>query len=252
MIKIKRLLILFCLTAALQMFGQDKQYLDYIVTENNDTIYGTFQFGIFKTEFREKDKNSPKDSIVFINHSTRKIKSYRYNDFVTVYEDKEDGIYKSFENTKKADTISKKLDYIITANDTIYGRITSPILAVNKVLITSDGKKITIKNPDVPTYFCKNFTYDYKIREKYNRYNNKGEYLARLFLGKGMNSYVTTKNGIKVYYIEKNNKVSLYHASNVRMLFGDDPELMDLIYSGVYNYDNVYLMLKFYSRTKDN
>ncbi|HLF52397.1 hypothetical protein [Flavobacterium sp.] len=242
-------LVLFCLIAQSKIYSQGNEYLDYFITKEDDTIYGTFRENFFKTVLLEKNKTPEKDGIAFYSHSLKNVKAYRYNDFVNVMKKSEDGLYPSIENlanvTKDSNQI--KSDYIITAGDTLYGKITLPFFSKELILITAEGKKNKIKFPEVTSYCKDNFIYDYKKKEKIMNYDKDGDYLLRLYKGHGVNLYGYYQYG-KFYYIEKDNMVYLMNMSLVSQLFNDDKELMNLITEGIYAYDNIYLMVKFYSR----
>ena len=246
-------LLLFFFIIQSNTYSQGKEYLDYIITQKDDTIYGTFRDKFFKTIFLEKNLTPGKDSIQFYSHSLKNVKAYRINDFVNVMKKNGDGVYESIENlenvTKNSEQI--KSDYIIMANDTIYGKIKLPFFSENRILTTMKGEKIKIKFPEISTYCEDNFIFDYKIREKLMHYDKDGAYLLRLYKGRDMNLYFYYQFS-KIYYIEKNDQVFLMKMSQINQFFGDDKELMALISEGIYTYDNIYLMMKFYSRQKVN
>lgn len=243
-------LLLFCVLAPLQMQSQGKEYLDYIITREGDTIFGTFRQKLFKTVLMEKNKTPEKDGIAFYSHSLKNVKAYRYNDFVNVMEKSQDGIYPPIENLENVpkDSGLTQSDYIIKAGDTIYGKINLPLFSVAPVLTTAGGKKIKIKFPDVSSYRQDNFIYWYKKKEKIISYDKEADYLPLLYKGRGVNLYGYYYQTVKYYYIEKDNAVKILTADLINQLFSDDKELMALISDGVYAYENIYLMLKFYSR----
>lgn len=235
--------LLFCLLISNNIHSQGKEYLDYIVTEKNDTIYGTFREKFFKTIFLENGKP----------HSLKEIKAYRYNDFVHVVDKKnEDGIYESFKNTETTNEnpAPAKPDYIVNnSGDTIYGKISLPLISKYRVLTTNEKQKIKIKYPEVTSYREDNFIFYYKIREKFLHYDKEGDYLPLVYQGRGMNLYLGSRTP-KIFYIEKDNKVLVLKWEIINEIFKDDKELMDLISKDVYSYDNIYLMMKFYARPK--
>lgn len=242
-------LVLFCLLAQLKMYSQGKDYLDCIITAENDTIYGTFRQKVFKTVLLEKNKTPEKDGIAFYSHSLKNVKAYRYNGFMNVLKKTEDGLYPSVENLENVpkDPNTTHSDYIITAGDTVYGKIKLPVFS-KPVLTTVAGKKIKISFPEVAAYCKDSFLYCYREKEKIFSYDKEGEYLLLLYKGRGINLYGYYYQNVKYYYIEKDHAVKVLDVPMISRIFGDDKELMAFISDGVYAYDNIYLMLKFYSR----
>ncbi|MES2544703.1 MAG: hypothetical protein V4548_07450 [Bacteroidota bacterium] len=99
-----------------------KDFLDYIVTTKNDTIYGTFRTNVTGKVLFEKNLQPEKNGIRFYSHSLNEAKSYRINDkihYINVY--LEDGIYTTAkEASKTVENKIEKLDYVVTLkNDTI-------------------------------------------------------------------------------------------------------------------------------------
>ena len=99
-------LIIFCFFLFQSVFSQ-REFLDYIVTENNDTIYGTFS----NNALFEKNLSPEKNGIKFYSHKISKMKIIRFNDDIYFRQSTEDGIYKSIPARDSSNFVLKQKDH---------------------------------------------------------------------------------------------------------------------------------------------
>ncbi|MBC7440469.1 MAG: hypothetical protein H7250_10875 [Flavobacterium sp.] len=263
-------IILFCFFLFQSVFSQ-KEFLDYLVTEKNDTIYGTFR----NNALFEKNLYPEKDGIKFYSHKISKMKIIRFNDDIYFRQAREDGIYKSvpardssnFVLKTKGSFLNKKprlQEFIVLVNnDTIYGEISEPMIG-NLYLSDKNGKKHKIKNETIKTYRFRNELYEFKEKTKVDLFDTKESFLKVLAIGK-VNLYEyeyqhdnATKNRRKpkeYYFIEKDGQLILLNSiigglkikKKLTEIFKDNNDLVRQISDDVYGLQNIYLILKKYN-----
>lgn len=172
---------------------------DYIITIENDTIYGYLHEEGFK-EFYPKDAPYLK----YRFHYKKDIKSYSHNGKVYEYFKKEytDGIYDKTDYLKVKEDPGyyyeyidnyyrkepKKSDFVITkSKDTIYGTISKSLLSEKLSIKNNNNKKIKITRKEVLAY-----QYENKFMQSLPNYKRKGGYFELLIDGK-----------IKLYGVEE-------------------------------------------------
>ena len=180
----KKIILYITILLCVKIYSQNRFY-DYIVSKDNDTIYGTIQTdGLNRLVLREKNKSDRSNKIKFYHHPLLKSKSFRYNDKVYVYEESYEGLidpiyenkevledtnyyYKRIEDyiknySKLNDHINKspKLDdYIVLFNnDTVYGKIKKPLIG-KPFLISDSSKEYKINVKKVKSYRMRNDYY---------------------------------------------------------------------------------------------
>lgn len=262
-------------------FSQN-HFLDFAINQENDTIFGVIKDGFKeKSVLHEFNTNYKKDKIKFKSHDLRKFKKIRYNDKIYKY-DKivfEDGIYTTnLKNENSKDSISIRMgnfinfqkrlsDYVITINnDTIFGIIENPKIGKMK-LIDSDNQKVTIDNKTVKSYRFHNQIYENRVKSKVAINDNKEAFLkliynrkVKLYEYKFENQTHNTSN-IKspsnlFYFIEKNDELVMINQLNYRKklvnLFSDNTSLANKILNKEYDFENLYLIVKYYSESMNN
>jgi hypothetical protein len=248
--KIRFLSIILLFYSSLQ-FAQEKEDLDYMITIENDTIYGALQRGLWHNTFVEPKYNEY-GGLELINHKIKpkEIKGFRLNDFVNVMKTAEDGIYLDAVELKPDTTAITSPDFIITAsNDTVYGKIKFGLLGNS--IRTSAGEKLKIKYPAVKSFRHQAMIYEYKFKEKVSRQDKKEAYMLLVFQSGTFKIYGYTCNGGPIYYfIEKDEKMEFIDYENyfelMRKYFPGNPKLTKLIEYGAFGYDNMYLIAKYY------
>ena len=147
-------------------FSQN-EFLDFVIDQNNDTIYGTIRNMISKSSvLYEKNSNSKKDRINFRIHKLKKYNKIRFNNEIYTYVKPsiEDGIYANKDSILiSKDSVYKKMgdflniqkrlsDFVITkTNDTIYGRIKDPAFGKFS-LLDSVNNKVKIEKEKIKIF----------------------------------------------------------------------------------------------------
>lgn len=230
-------------------YSQGRDYLDYMVTQNNDTIYGTFRMGIFKSYFLEFNRNGTTEEERYIEHSTKNIKAYRFNDFVTVStEIKEDGIYGEGQDAERNEDFSK--DYVVNiAGDTIHTRVYQPYLG-KPYFVKENGSKQKIKGSDYKAYRSGEFKFEYVEKPKVNPYDTKKAFMMVLLRNDKITLYGYRDSYDVCYFAEMYGYMYFINRVNYKdqckLLFGGNPRLMNLIDNNVYGGNNIYLIVKYY------
>jgi len=230
-------------------YSQDKEYLDYIITKNNDTIYGTFKNGLIGSYLQLFNDSGTTDVEKYVKHSLKDVKGYRYNDFFSSVEAKDDGVYVDL---GQKEDFSK--DYVVTAaGDTIHTRIYEQTLGAP--YYSKDGNKQKIKGPDFVAYRKSNLIYEFREKTKVYNYDKKQAFLLLMLKSGNIALYGYRGNIGVCYYLEKDGVSNLIYSENYReqckLLLGDNIELMDLINNNVYSYENLYLAVKYYIHHSD-
>lgn len=277
----------FTLTFVLPFFCfSQNEFLDFVIDQNNDTIYGTIRNMISKSSvLYEKNSNSEKDRIKFRIHKLKKYKKIRFNDEIYTYVKPsiEDGIYAEKDSILiPKDSISKTIgdfiniqkrlsDFIITnANDTIYGRINASTFGKLR-LIDSVNKKVKIEKEEikifrfnneilelkekiivVPPFFRKDDAYLKLVLDgKLKLYEFDYYYNRELNIN---NSLSENRNSERHIFIEKDNELirinNLLHKKKLVEIFSENQILVSKILNKEYIIDNIYLMVKFYNENK--
>jgi hypothetical protein len=232
-------------------YSQGKDCLDYIITKDNDTLYGTFRAGVTSSYLMEVHPDATTDAEKYIKHSLKGIKGYRYNDFVSNKPPKDDGIYGPLDSAAGTEAVTLD-DYVVTrAGDTLYGKVSEPALA-KRYIITADGRKIKITAPEVNAFRKGNFIYELKDKPKAYKFDKEQDFLLVLFRDGKLTLYGYSDSSGPCYYLEKGGQLHFINSGNyagqVIKLLGDNPLAMKLFYGNVYSYENLYLLVKFYSR----
>ena len=149
--------VFLTLALVLPVFGfSQHEFLDFIIDQKNDTIYGTIRNVISKRSvLYERISNPDNIRIKFRSHKLKKYKKIRFNDEIYIYvtPSNEDGIYaKNITRIIPNDSVAKRLgdfiniqkrlpDFVITnTNDTIYGRIKAPVFGKLQLFNSSNIK----------------------------------------------------------------------------------------------------------------
>jgi hypothetical protein len=272
----KKILLLILILNFFNANSQNK-YFDYLVTNNNDTIYGTIQTdGLNKLVLREKNNSDISNGIKYYSHRIQKSKLFRYNDEIYYYE-KPVNLDPIYENAIKRDSnyqyksidnhtykTLKLSDYLITNNnDTIYGKITEPIFGkphlVNKF---NEKYKIDIKN--IKSYRMQNNSYF-----NFSHIKNKYEFLKLLVNGNiklfydenynksygfGVNSQSVGISKSGAFYLQTDRsffQVSIIKfKKQMRELFPENKNFIDKIENEEFTYENLILIVNYVNDSK--
>jgi hypothetical protein len=279
--KNQRIFLILAFVFPLFGFSQN-EFLDFVIDQKNDTIYGTIRNVIStRSILYEINSNPEKDKIKFRSHKLKKFKKIRFNDKIYTYvkPSNEDGIYTE-KTTRIApkDSIINRLgdfiniqkrlpDFVVTnTNDTVYGGIGNPTLG-KLHLLDSSNTKVNIEKESIKSYRFNNETYEHKEKRKATIFDKKGAYLKLMLDGKvklyeykyysneldlNTNQYI---NRLKNYfYIEKESEVlllgNLLYKKGLAELFSENEILVSKILNEEYTIDNIYLIVKYYNENK--
>lgn len=272
--------LILVLTLPYLSYSQN-EFLDFGITQKNDTIYGTIRYAISnRSVLYEKSSNPEKDKIKFRVRRLSKFKKIRLNDKIYTYEapSKEDGIYAQISTrTIPKDSVIVRLgdftniekrfpDYVVTTtNDTVYGNIKDPTFGKLQLLDASNVK-IKIDSDNIKSFRYDNAIFEYKEKERTTFFDNKAAYLklilegpVKLYEYEYEYSHLDI-NGQRVnstvyhYYIEKENELTLIsgmsYPKKLLELFADNELLVSKIKNKEYVIDNIYLIVKYYNESK--
>lgn len=273
MVTKEKLILILLIISSFSSYSQN-EYLDYIVTKKNDTIYGTMRRNLSDFILFEKKPKFKKGGLKSISHNLNRMKTIRYNDKIYNFKkrDNSDGIYESssINDTISKNTIETKLnknyinieekltDYIITTeSDTIYGIINQPLIG-KPYMISKNNAKIKIEKNDILEYRFNNSIYNYiKIFNKI-LFVDENDFLRRLTNGKikiyqliiNSNSNNFSSENFN-YFIIKDDEISHIHSLNYKKKLSeiliDNQELIDKINENEYTIENMYLIGKYYN-----
>jgi hypothetical protein len=277
--KINKLIYILLLLHSINSHSQ-KKYLDYIITDKNDTIFGTLRNEIINGKVLfEKNPNFKKGGVKYYNRKLKRIKLVRFNDDIYNYKKPiDDGIYDNTKENVYKDTLnvfktinnnffnikSRLIDYVITIdNDTIYGKIKNPTFGKN-YLINKNNVKVKIDKDSVKEYRYLNNVYQCFEKEKINVLDSRKAYLKLLLNGKvklfeyeyhlaDVNQTNQTLQKIHpidtvefYYYILKDDELILLrnigYKKKLGDLFLDMNDLVSKINDDEYTLDNIYLL----------
>ncbi len=269
---------IFLLLFIIPIFGfSQNQFLDFVVDQNNDTIYGTIRN---RKVLYEKNSNSERDKIKFRSHKLKRYRKFRINDEVYIYQKPkfEDGIYASKESNTSKDTIVKKIDdfinvqkrltdFVITKTiDTIYGKIEEPIFGKLR-LFDSSNDMIKIEKENIKRFRFNNEIFEHKEKRRATLFDDKDAYLKLLVDGKvklyeyeynynqnDLNSGLFLNEYKNYFYIEIDNELilinNLLYKKKLAEIFSDNQKLVSKILNEEYKIDNIYLIVKYYNEYK--
>ena len=285
----KKIILYSTILLCVKVHSQNRFY-DYMVSKDNDTIYGTIQTdGLNRLVLREKNKSDRSNKIKFYHHPISKSKSFRYNDKVYVYEDfYEESIdpiyedkevledtnyyYKRIEDyiknySKLNDYVNKspKLDdYIVLFNnDTIYGKIEKPLIG-KPFLISDSSREYKIDIKKVKSYRMRNYYYfnlsHIKKKYKFLELLMNGE--TKLFydknynktFGLGINGPIGTVSISGAFYIVKEDKFTkvsvIKYKKQLYELFSENQDLVQKIRDDEFTYENLVLIVKYFNESE--
>jgi len=255
-------------------FSQDKNFYDFIVTHENDTIFGKYQssFGAVTQSTKlidlkgksykikeKKIKTIKKNGIIYdlINTSIKNFKSYGNDSLIRINQNDNLPILKK-EDLIFIHLIDRKLrnDFMVKLNkDTIFGSIKTGN-SINEFVIGQNKRKI---NSDSINYFRKNgFKYYYKLKRKINPYDKKGTFLKLIYDGKvklfeyttlvetGHSSLIETH-----YYIERNDELTLLNPYRfyriISKILPENKKLLEKIKKREFVAKDIYLIIKYFN-----
>lgn len=271
--KLKITALLLLLLVNKNSYSQN-EYLDYLVTKNDDTIYGTIRSSLTDFVLFEKKSKYKKGGLKSISHKLKRAKTIRSNDKIYKYQKRvnSDGIYDSTsKDVKKQENIietkftkdyinieEKLMDYVITIeSDTLYGIINQPLLG-KPYIITENDSKIKIEKDEIIEYRFNNTIYNYiKIPNKIFLID-ENDYLKQISIGKVKiyqllsNSYSNNfPIGNLNYFILKDDEMFHIHSLNYKKKLSEilieNQELVDKINDNEYTLENMYLIGKYYN-----
>lgn len=256
------------------------EFLDFIVDQKGDTIYGTVRNIISKrSALYEKINNG--DKIKFRTHKLKQYKTLRFNGDIYNYETPmtQDGIYEkeTFRNIPD-DSIAKTLgnfvnvkkrlpDFIITnSNDSIFGQIKNPTLG-KLYLDNGSNEKFKIDKDIIKSYRYNNEIYVCKEKRKATIFDDKKAYMKLVLDGDiklyeyqndvtdyNFNTIRQFRNTNKYFYIEKGNEIILLgeylYKKKLAELFSENKNLVAKILNDEYTIDNIYLIVKYFNESK--
>lgn len=280
--KVNQLIYFLFFFYSLNIYSQ-KKYLDYIITQKNDTIFGTFRNDIIGKVLYEKNPKFKKGGIKYYSHKLKKNKLVRFNDDIYIFKkSNDDGIYENENDNIYNDTSNvitllntnffnikpRLIDYVVTINnDTIYGVIKDPTFSKD-YLIDKNNIKIKIEKESIKEYRHINDIYQYFEKEKVSIFDSKKAFLKLLLNGKvklyqyeyhfieiNPNQNNQTVRRVKYYYyILKDNELillrNLGYKKTLNDLFSDMKQLISKINDDEYTLENIYLIVKYYNEEK--
>src|SRR5690606_5847370 len=232
-----------------QEAGRSSKYffLDYIVTQNGDTIYGAVKEELLKTYLLKMDEDKVG---AFTRYEADKLKGYRYNGYVTTNKEPKDGIYTGL-NAKKDSSRGNEDDYLVKNNDTIYGDVYNPFLG-SRYIISKQGKKIKFKGEVGLVYKTGQYIYEYRDKPKVETLDSKEDWLLLLYKGKDLKlyGYATGHQGT-CYFIAKDKEMHLLRMDEdwlelLGRIFIDKPDVLNHFKSGFFGFENIYLAVRYY------
>lgn len=264
----KKTIVILLLISSYLGFSQEKSFYDFIVLNNNDTIYGKYQTNIFldlkgkKYKIKKnKIKNIKKNEKIYNLTLITKEQFYsKENDSLISLENENISAFKKEEklylhNLKR----SLRKDYILNIEkDTTYGEIKNRN-SINKYeqIINEKGLKIDPKN--ILEFRMEGFNYYYKEKRKINPSDKKQAYLKLIYKGKvnlyeyktlvtisGFSSQVETH-----YYLEKDKTLTLLNPRRfyqiIKRILPENIELHNMIKKRKFNYKDIYLVIKYHN-----
>lgn len=271
-------LLLCCFCISNIVFAQN-EFLNYVVTQENDTIYGRLRGN------KLLDSKGKKHKV-----NVKKIKAYQLHDQLYrltlvenkgFFSDENDSLVGPHEfrrpllkdssryyvrNIQK----DRRKDYIVTTkSDTIYGLIKTPFLGTLK-LITDNDERYSIDGKSVSAYRSKGEQYYYKtkiraLKKHFLKLLYRGDQV-KLFVGKNI-SQVMNQALVKgtrnfdfsdydyYYYIERNGKLEYILPQRfyqiIRRIMPENQELINKIKKREYTYHDIYLVVKYFDATTD-
>ena len=259
-----RKIILITLIFISQEISSQNKFLDFIITHDNDTIYGRYR----GNKLIDSNKKSRK-----INR--KKIKTIRSNDKIyhlTLLKNKE---FFSYENdsligvSKNLKPLFKKENYyyvrklnknerrdfiVINNNDTIFGKIKQTTFE-GKKLVTDLGEKYSVSNSILyrekgAVFFIRN---DLKTKGSLTS-PKKAELLYNGKKAKLFKQIIQTQNYYNVhYYIEKDGKMNLIiperFTKMIMRIMPGNKKLLSKLKKREYTYHDIYLVVKFFNET---
>lgn len=273
MVTKEKLILILLIISSFSSYSQN-EYLDYIVTKKNDTIYGTMRRNLSDFVLFEKKPKFKKGGLKSISHNLNRMKTIRYNDKIYNFKkrDNSDGIYESssINDTISKNTIETKLnknyinieekstDYIITLeSDTLYGIISKPLIG-KPYILTEKNAKIKIEKSKVLEYRFNNAVYNYIEIPNKLLIVNENDYLRLISNGKIKIYQLITNDssnnfplGNLNYFIIKDDEISHIHSLNYKKKLSEilieNQELVNKINENEYTLENMYLIGKFYN-----
>lgn len=263
----KQIYILLVLAAGLSGNAQSK-FLDYMVTDKNDTIYGTIRHEFNYVLYERKDMGAT--GIRFVQHSLKKAKALHYRGKNYFPKPKvSDPIYESKSTESDASMIKYKFngfiskepalkDYIVTlAGDTVYGAIT--FRPFDKILTSGNGQKYVVESDFVKGYRYQNRVFVLMDEATTGLFHDKKGFLEVILDGKAKFYEYTATNNDRInlnaagayYFVGKGKTLYLIeHYKAMQMLseiFADNPALQKRILEGEFSYENIYLIVDYYN-----
>lgn len=277
-IAMKKIYVIVCCFCLSNIVAAQNEFLDFIITQENDTIYGRLRGN------KLVDAQGKKHRI-----TEKKVKAYQLHDEIYrltlvknkgFFSDENDSLSgahdlkrpllkESSQYYLRKIQKERRRDYIITTEmDTIYGRITSPFLSLNKKLTTATDESFVIQEKTVIAYRQKGEKYFFRkkiraLRKGYLQPLYDGEeaklYVARIkaqSLGQGVlngdNSFDPSAFDY-YYYIERNGNLDYILPQRffqiIRRIMPENEALLNKIKKREYTYHDIYLVVKYFNET---
>jgi len=266
-------IIFIIIFLSIKSYSQNDLY-DYIITSENDTIFGFYQDMKLIDLNKKKHRINSKDVIeIKRNDCIYRLMTVINKDF---YSNENDSLIdmnianirpllykKSTLYVRKLDKNLRK-DYIVTIqNDTIYGQIKLSTFH-NYKLIKKSGEKIMI-SPSLTLEFRKDgFKYLYKKKRPYTIGDKRYAYLKLLYDGKvKLFDYTILTNSFSPfshsnsfdsethYYVERNDVIELINPTRIitilKSIIPENKTLFKKIKSREFPYKNMYIIIKYFN-----
>lgn len=257
-----------------------KEFLDFVIDKNNDTIYGTIRnWGSKKSALYEIKPNPEIVKIKFNIHKLNRYKKIRYNDEIYTYVNPlEDGIY-STKTTRviPKDSIAKSSgnfmlfekrlpDFVVTyAYDTIFGKIEDPLFG-KLSLFDSSNSKVNIDKENIKAFRYNNDYYEHVEKSRVTLFDKKDAYLKLILDGEVKlyeyeYHYIQTKLNTEqplrsniFYFLEKDKNLilvnKLLYLKKLTQIFSENQVLVTKILNKEYTNENIYLIVKYFNEKK--
>jgi len=229
-------------------FYSQKHYFDYVVTNENDTVYGAYYNGKLKKSSKGKFKLKNIKTI----QSKGLIYSYVESVGKSFFSDENDSLVSLYKQDTYGAVQRKNIyvhklktrDYSVVNNDTIYGKISQSVSNNFEQIINNEKKILNVKS-----FFFRGFKYEFKEKKKLFFGDASSAYLKVLYLGKIKLYEHYIKGGynqsdIIGYFIEYKSKLTYLmpkRSSRILVaLFPEIPELHDLFRNRTFSYSSLY------------
>ena len=260
----KRILsIVFLFLVSNSFFSQNK-FLDFVVTHQNDTIYGRLRGNkIIDTKKKKHKINRKKIKSIRDNDKIYNLELLKVRDFLSKNNDSLISYYKHYKKiidvekyffVRKLEKQKRKDFIILNNNDTIYGKIGRATLG-GKKLVTTEGNKYYIMSSKA---YREKGSFFFKRNDLRTRGNltapNEVELLYNGKKAKLYKQVVETTDYYNVhYYIERGGKMELIipqrFTKMIMRIMPENKNLINKLKNREYSYYDIYLVVKYFNES---